>query len=132
VKVTFLRLDEVLRVHADQIARYGGLAGVRDLGLLESAVAAPEASFDGRYLHATLAEMAAAYLFHLAQNHPFVDGNERAAAATAFLFLSLNDLLLDCTEDALVDLTVGVASGRRTKAEAAVFLAKHARPAEED
>lgn len=131
MSLTFLGLDEVLRIHADQIARYGGAEGVRDLGLLESAVAAAQASFSGSYLHGTLPEMAAAYLFHLAQNHPFVDGNKRAAAAATFLFLYMNDLQLDFTEDALVDLTLGVASGRRSKAEASVFIAEHARPIDE-
>lgn len=125
---TFLRLDDVLKIHADQISRYGGLEGVRDLGLLESAIASPHATFSGQYLHATLPEMAAAYLFHLAQNHAFLDGNKRVAAASTFLFLYLNDWLLDCTEDALVDLTLGVASSTRSKAEAAVFIAAHSRP----
>lgn len=125
VKIRFLGLDEVLSLHGDQIARYGGAAGVRDLGLLESAVATAEASFGGTYLHATLPEMAAAYLYHLAQNHAFVDGNKRVAAAATFMFLFLNDLALDCSEDALVDLTLSVASGKATKAEAALFLSGH-------
>ena len=123
--IRFLGLDEVLSLHRDQVARYGGAEGVRDLGLLESAVAVPEASFGGSYLHATLPEMAAAYLFHLAQNHPFVDGNKRIAAAALFMFLYLNDLLLECTEDELVELTLGVARGATTKAEVAVFIAAH-------
>lgn len=123
--IRFLGLDEVLSLHRDQVARYGGAEGVRDLGLLESAVAVPEASFGGSYLHATLPEMAAAYLFHLAQNHPFVDGNQRLAAAALFMFLYLNDLLLECTEDELVELTLGVARGSTTKAEVAVFIAAH-------
>lgn len=130
--VDFLGVDDVVRLHADQIARYGGKEGVRDLGLLESAVAAPQASFAGAYLHHTLPEMAAAYLFHLAQNHPFVDGNKRAAAAAAFMFLYLNDLLLDCSEDELVELTLGIASGTRSKSEAAVFIAAHVRPVSEE
>jgi len=129
VKVRFLGLDEVLALHADQIDRYGGAPGVRDLGLLESAVATAEASFGGTRLHATIPEMAAAYLYHLAQNHPFVDGNKRVAAAAAFMFLFLNDLELDCDEDELVQLTWGVASGKITKADAAVFLAAHVKPA---
>jgi death-on-curing protein len=128
VKIRFLGLDEVLALHADQVARYGGYAGVRDLGLLESAVATPEASFDGKYLHATLPEMAAAYLYHLAQNHPFVDGNERVAVAAMFMFLFLNALVLECEEDELVDLTMGVAASHTTKAEVAVFLAAHTKP----
>ena len=129
MKVRFLGLHEVLALHTDQIERYGGAPGVRDLALLESAVATPEASFGGSYLHATLAEMAAAYLYHLAQNHAFVDGNKRVAAAATFMFLFLNDLVLECDEDELVDLTMAVASGTATKAEAAVFVAAHLHPA---
>jgi death-on-curing protein len=72
--------------------------------------------------------MAAAYLYHLAQNHPFLDGNKRVAAAAMFLFLYLNELELACTEDELVELTLGVASSKVTKAEVAVFIAGHLRP----
>ncbi|HYQ81440.1 MAG TPA: Fic family protein, partial [Anaeromyxobacteraceae bacterium] len=75
-KPAFLTLDEVLALHADQIGRYGGSPGLRDLGLLESALAAPRATFGGEHLHGSLPEMAAAYLFHLVRNHPFVDGNK--------------------------------------------------------
>jgi len=123
VTIRFLGLEEVIALHARQIERYGGAEGVRDLGLLESAVAAPEASFDGVYLHETLPEMAAAYLFHLAQNHAFIDGNKRVAAASMIMFVYLNDHDLECDEDELVELTVGVASGRTTKSAVAVFLA---------
>jgi len=123
VKLRFLGLDEVIALHADQIDRYGGSAGVRDLGLLESAVASPEASYGGDYLHGTLPEMAAAYLFHLAQNHAFVDGNKRVAAATMIMFVYLNERDFACDENELVELTMGVASGKTTKAEVAVFLA---------
>lgn len=125
MSVLFLELDQVLALHVDQIQRYGGRAGVRDLALLESAVAVAKASYGGAYLHGTLAEMAAAYLFHIAQNHPFLDGNKRTAAAAAFMFLYLNDRLLTCSEDELVEMTVGVASGETTKAELAVFLSDH-------
>ena len=95
---------------------------MRDLGLLSSALAMPEASFGGLYLHTSLAEMAAAYLFHIAQNHPFLDGNKRAALATALTFLWLNDQRLDAGEDELTDMVMGVAAGRVGKAEAAIFL----------
>jgi death on curing protein len=131
VKIRFLGLEEIIALHADQLDRYGGAVGVRDLGLLESAAAAPEASFEGEYLHGTLPEMAAAYLFHLAQNHAFIDGNKRVGAAAMFMFLFLNDLSLDCDEDELVELTMGVAKGERTKAEVAVFLAARVAPMHE-
>jgi death-on-curing protein len=125
----FLTLDEVLALHADQVERYGGAAGVRDLGLLESALAAPRATFGGGLLHATLPEMAAAYLFHLVRNHPFVDGNKRAGLAAGIAFLGLNDLWLEAGEDELVGLVVGVAEGEVGKAEVAVFLQQHAEAA---
>lgn len=128
MKVRFLGLDEVIALHADQIERYGGSSGVRDLGLLEAAVAAPEASYAGELLHATLPEIAAAYLFHLAQNHPFVDGNKRIGAAAMIMFIYLNDHELDCDADALVELTIGVAASRVTKSEVAVFLAARMKP----
>jgi death-on-curing protein len=127
----FLTLDEVLALHADQIQRYGGPAGVRDQGLLDSAVAAPRATFGGGLLHETLPEMAAAYLFHLVRIHPFVDGNRRAGLAAAIAFLGLNDLWLEGGEDELVDLVLGVAEGRIAKAEVAVFLQKHVVDADE-
>ena len=119
----FLGLAEVIALHTDQIERYGGSPGVRDLGLLDSAVAAPEASLGGDYLHATVPEMAAAYMFHLAQNDTFIDGNKRVAAAAMIIFLYLNDRELTCSEDELVELTLGVASGRTAKSDVAVFLA---------
>ena len=124
MKVRFIEIDEVLRLHVDQIERYGGSSGPRDLGLLESAVATPQASLGRVQLHSTLPEMAAAYLFHVVKGHAFVDGNKRVAVATMLMFIYLNDHDLDCTEDEVVDLTIGIAASRRTKADAAVFLAE--------
>lgn len=124
----FHSLDEVLSIHTDQIRRYGGSHGVRDMGLLSSALAMPQASFGGTYLHGSLAEMAAAYLFHVASNHPFIDGNKRAALAAALAFLWLNDQRLEAEENELVDLVMGIAAGRLGKADAAVFIGAHLRP----
>jgi death-on-curing protein len=92
------------------------------MGLLASALGMPSASFDGVFLHTSIAEMAAAYLFHLAQNHPFLDGNKRTALAAALAFLWLNDWRLNAGEDELTELVIGVASGRAGKADAAVFI----------
>ena len=123
----FLALDEVLALHADQIRRYGGRPGIRDLELLESALGTPEASYGGDYLHASLFEMAAAYLFHIVRNHPFVDGNKRVGLIAALVFLGLNDLDLDVDADDLFELVVGVAAGTVGKADVAVFLRSKAR-----
>lgn len=73
----FLDRDRVLRTHMSLIERYGGSAGLRDVGLLHSAIAMPQASFGGEFLHKDVFEMASAYLFHIVQNHPFFDGNKR-------------------------------------------------------
>jgi death-on-curing protein len=125
---SFLGLDEVLALHADQIRRYGGRPGVRDLGLLQSALAMPQAGHRGDYLHTSLFEMGAAYLFHIVRNHPFADGNKRAGLIAALAFLGLNGFRLEADPDALFDLVVGVAAGTLGKAEVAVFLRENARP----
>ena len=122
----FLTLDEVLAIHADQIERYGGGLGLRDLGLLQSAIAQPPATFDGQLLHATLFDMAAAYLFHLAENHPFVDGNKRVGIAAALVFLELNDCEINVDEDLLAEFVLEVAQGRADKAAISKFFRDHA------
>jgi death-on-curing protein len=120
--VRFLTLEQVLAIHADQVRRYGGGLGVRDLGLLKSALAMPQASFSGQYLHPTLHEMAAAYLFHLTQNHPFLDGNKRIGLAAAIAFLGLNDIWLESDPAELLEMALSVARGEIGKPEIAVFL----------
>ena len=86
----FLTFDDVLALHADRIEKYGGSLGLRDAGGLSSALGMASATFGGAFLHPTLAEMAAAYLFHISQAHAFVDGNKRVALAAALAFLALN------------------------------------------
>ena len=88
----FLGVKDVLLLHTDTIDIDGGPQGVREHGLLDAAVAMPRQQFDGDYLHEDIAAMAAAYLFHLAQNHPFVDGNKRAAVMALLVFLHLNGI----------------------------------------
>lgn len=88
--IIFLSVDDVLLIHTDTIDNDGGSHGVRDHGLLDAAVAMPRQQFGGEYLHEDLPAMAAAYMFHIAQNHPFVDGNKRAAVLSALVFLNMN------------------------------------------
>ena len=118
----FLTLDEVLGLHADQIRGYGGASGLRDLDLLRSAIAMPETTWEGEYLHPSLFEMAAAYLFHIIRNHPFVDGNKRTALMCALVFLGLNGQRLEADPDELYALIDGLAAGEVDKATVAVFL----------
>lgn len=122
----FLTLDEVLALHEDQIRRYGGTPGLRDEGLLSSALGAVTATFDGELLHQDLWEMAAAYLVYLAQNHPFLDGNKRVALASALTFLWMNDVEVGADEDELTRLVFRVAEGEATKSDVAVFLRSNA------
>jgi len=123
----FLSLAEVVEIHNDQIERYGGRPGVRDSGLLQSAVAVPQATMGGEYLHGDLFEMAAAYLFHIAKNHPFADGNKRTGAVAALVFLELNGAEVTPTQDELVDIVLSVAQGKMQKGDLAVFLRRHAK-----
>ena len=124
----FLALDEVLEIHRDQIERYGGIPGVRDMGLLQSALAMPAAMFGGQYLHHDLYEMAAAYLFHIARNHPFVDGNKRAGTVAAIVFLAMNNLELDADETALEEIVLATARGSVDKPALAEFFRVNSRP----
>ena len=123
----FLDLAEVVEIHGDQIDRYGGSAGVRELPLLLSALAMPAAGVGGIRFHGTLFEIAAAYLFHIAKSHPFVDGNERTALASALVFLDLNGFGVKASTVDLVALVEGVVLDRVTKSELALWLSDHAR-----
>ncbi len=121
-KITFLTLAEVVEIHADQIHRYGGTDGIRDINLLSSAVAMPYASFSGSFLHADIDEMAAAYAFHICQNHPFVDGNKRTALASSLVFLELNGINISDPKMKLYKGMMSLAAGNLGKTEFAEIL----------
>lgn len=123
--IDFLSLDDVLFAHLDQIRRYGGDPGIRDVGLLESAIAQPQATFGSEWLHPFPFEMGAAYLFHIVRNHPFMDGNKRTGAVAALLFLDLNGIEIVAPPGALYDITLAVATGTAGKAEIVEFLRAH-------
>lgn len=126
--IFFLTLAEVIEIHTDQIHRYGGQDGLRDLPLLESALAQPEASFAGEWLHADHYEMAAAYAFHLCQNHPFIDGNKRTALATSLVFLELNGITIPDPRGRLENAMIRIASSKMNKQDFAKLLRKLPRP----
>ena len=113
----FVSKSMVLSIDARQIERFGGTPGVRDESLLESALAQPQATFGCQFLHPTISEQAAAYLYHIAMNHPFIDGNKRTAFAVIDTFLRLNGCALNLTDDRAYDLVMRVARGTMTKEE---------------
>jgi death on curing protein len=113
--ILFLSVDDVLLLHTDTIDIDGGSHGVRDHGLLDAAVAMPRQQFGGDYLHQDLAAMAAAYMFHIAQNHPFIDGNKRAAVLSALAFLSVNGIQELPDPKDLESITLQVAAGELGK-----------------
>lgn len=118
----FLSLAEIIELHSDQIKLYGGSEGVRNMHLLQSALAQPEASFGGVWLHEDLFEMAAAYGYHICQNHPFIDGNKRAGLAAALTFLGMNDIMVLDPKGMLCEAVISLASGKMSKKEFASLL----------
>jgi death on curing protein len=118
----FLTLDDVLEFHRVQLDRWGGQEGVRDLGALESALAQPQATFGGEYLHEDLFAMAAAYAFHVAEAQAFFDGNKRTAVDAALTFLALNGYAVADPDMALFDAMIDVANRAMTKAQLARLL----------
>ncbi len=107
---TFLTLAEVIDIHENQIRLYGGEIGIRDIGLLQSAIAQPEASFAGQWLHKDIFVMSAAYAFHICKNHAFIDGNKRAALASALVFLELNGITIIDPKQKLLDNMLQIAA----------------------
>lgn len=128
----FLELDDVFELHADSIARYGGDIGVRDRGLIESAVAVPRQSFGGEYLHKTLFEMAAAYAFHIAESQGFVDGNKRAGLASATAFLAMNGHDLVEQDERLYTAMIAISARNLDKLGLAQVFEECSRPIQEE
>jgi death-on-curing protein len=122
IEPEFLTLDDVLLIHDGQLKAYGGIHGIRDQGLLESAVMMPQASFGGEYLHRNLFEMAAAYAFHIAENQPFLDGNKRTALVSALVFLDINGFVILDEDRRLYDAMIAIADKRRDKFDLAALL----------
>ena len=117
-----LTVEIVREIHAEAIARFGGSDGVRDSALLESAVAAPQASFGGRSPYRDLAEVAAAYLYYLCRNHPFIDGNKRAALGACVVFLRLNGVEPKPDGPEWEKFVLAIASGKLDREQATIRL----------
>lgn len=121
----FLTLNQVIALHQLQIDQFGGSPGVKDEGILLSALGQPESGFGDEYFHKDLYEMAAAYLFHLVKNHPFNDGNKRIAALAAAVFLQVNGLMVTADEDEFEKLVLDAAESLASKEQIAEFFRKN-------
>jgi death-on-curing protein len=122
----FHSFDFILAMHAEQLRLHGGAAGVRDEGMLETALNRPLQK--QAYGEPDLCELAAAYLFGIAKNHPFVDGNKRTALAAADLFLYFNGLELQAEDEDLIQFVLMVAAGEIDEDGAAAFFRDHTAP----
>lgn len=123
-------MARVLAIHDLMVKRFGGSFGVRDLGLIESAVARPQAGFGGEYLYKNIYDMAAALLQSLLKNHPFVDGNKRTALTSAAIFLKLNNIRLKNYHEEEVIFAVSVDNEKLSLEEIAEWLEEHTEESE--
>ena len=120
--IYFLTTEEVIAIHGLLVSEFGGADGIRSRNLLLSALAPPQTSFAGRYLHDNVFVMAAAYAYHIIKNHSFVDGNKRTGIFCAVTFLERNEHNVNFTQDELYDLAIGVATSQISKEELAKIL----------
>ncbi len=120
--IHFIPESVVLAIHDDQIRLYGGAYGVRDIAALDASLQMRQATFGGEFLHTTIFAMAAAYGFHICQNHPFIDGNKRTAGMVMFTFLQLNGLEPGASEPDYYAVMMSVSSGQMSKEQLADWL----------
>lgn len=121
----FLTLEQVIDFHTEIINELGGAQGIREIGLLISAIEMPKAAMFGELLHVSIYDKAAAYLYQIICNHPFVDGNKRSGLVSALTFLEVNGVILEYDENELEELVVKVAEGKSDKATIADFFQKN-------
>ena len=120
--IEYLTIEQVIELHDELLKRYGGLPGIRDKNLLWSAIDAPKAAMFGQEMYPSVYKKAAAYLYHIVCNHPFNDANKRTGYATTLVFLEVNNAKQSFKKEALENLVVEVAKGKKIKEEIAQFL----------
>jgi death-on-curing protein len=123
--VKYLSSEQVLFIHSRLIDTTGGRHGIRDIGLLQSAVARPEATFEGKELYPDLFHKAAALMESLARNHPFIDGNKRTSITASGIFLAMNGYMLACSSKDLERFALSVATGNASLESAAAWFVEH-------
>jgi death-on-curing protein len=121
-EIEFLTLAEIIEIHKNQISNYGGDEGIRDISLPSSAISMAKSTFEGNYLHKDLFGMAAAYIYHISQNHPFLDGNKRAALVSGLIFLDFNNIHINDPGEELYKMMMNTASGKMNKNRIAEIL----------
>ncbi|MDF5718573.1 MAG: type II toxin-antitoxin system death-on-curing family toxin [Rhizonema sp. NSF051] len=121
----FIDIEVAIAIHDDQIAEHGGSLGLRDRGLLESALYQPQATCFGEFLHPKISEQAAAYLYHIAKNHAFIDGNKRTALGVTEAFLRMNGYNLTLSDDELYKLVLDVSTSKLEKSDVADVFTRH-------
>jgi death-on-curing protein len=122
MRAEFLTKQIIIYFHEQLISLYGGASGIRDEGLLDSALEQPRAMFEGSYLHDSLAKMAAAYGFQICKNHPFIDGNKRVALVAMDTFLQKNCYEISASEKDVYEVIMKLASGNLTKTDLTGWL----------
>lgn len=125
--INYLTLEQIIIIHEDQIVRYGGSSGLRDVSLLESAVFRSQSSFGGEDLYPTIFDKASALMHSLILNHPFIDGNKRTGITSMLVFLELNRYRLQATQKALVDTTLRVESKEMNIEKLTAWLKKYSK-----
>ena len=120
-----LSKEQVITIHSMLISQTGGSDGIRDEGLLDSALNAPFQTFDGEYIYKTIKAKAAKLGYFLIKNHPFIDGNKRIGILVMMTFLEINGIEIDCTDEELIILGLGLADGSINDIELLNWIINH-------
>ncbi|MCL2772595.1 MAG: type II toxin-antitoxin system death-on-curing family toxin [Oscillospiraceae bacterium] len=123
--VKILRINKIIDLHESLIRETGGISGFMNMNLLESALAAPFASFEGVYFYKTVKEQAARLAYGIIKNHPFIDGNKRIGILAMLTFLKENGIILNCSDDDLVRLGLSIAGGTFDVKDILEFIINH-------
>ena len=120
-----LSKEQIIKQHKALIKQYGGIDGIRDIGLLESALATPFQTFDGVQIYPSIQAKASQLAYGIIKNHPFVDGNKRTGIHTMLLYLGINGVILDVTQQDLIDITILVADGSASRDDLLHWIISH-------
>lgn len=126
--ISYLTIEQVIEIHDEMVTRYGGLPGIRDLNLLQSAIESPKTAIFRLEMYPSIFDKAAVYLYNIVKNHPFNDANKRTGYAVAVIFLLGNDVSLTFKNDDLEDMVIEVAKGKISREDLAYFLEHGIKP----